>query len=198
MHAMIAISVLVEGGAVLTAICFAFFHELGNAGIAMAQAIAFGAAAVIVSLVVTGMLESRGVPPRQVWCWATENGPNQRRRWWWSGDGKREGRFFASLDIGALSGLVFALIAKGYLLVLSQFSTFPEICRKAREQMETVLNLWISYAVTAIVFAPFAEEYLFRDSCFALWIGSGKLACDLRSAAFFAIYHPPLSWLPVF
>lgn len=198
MHAMIAISVLVEGGAVLTAVCLFLFSYLGDAALAVSQTIAFAAAAVIVSLVVTGMLESRGVPPRKVWCWTTGNGPDHKR-WWWSGDGKRDRHFFASLGIGVLSGLMFAGVSRGYVLLLSQFSTFSEIFRNAREQMESVPNLRFSYAVIAIVFAPFAEEFLFRGLLFrALDREWGGWRAIVGSAAFFAIYHPPLAWLPVF
>lgn len=199
MHAMIAISVLVEGGAVLTGICLALFSYLGDAALAVSQAIAFGATAVIVSIVVTGMLESRGVPPKKVWCWTNENGSNQSRRRWWSGDGKRDGRFFVSLGIGVFSGLLLALIARGYILLLSQFGTFSEIFRNAREQMERVPNLRLSYAVIAIAFAPFAEEFLFRGLLFrALDREWGGWRAIIGSAAFFAIYHQPLAWLPVF
>jgi membrane protease YdiL (CAAX protease family) len=141
------------------------------------------------------MLESRGVPLKKVWCWSREN----ERSWWWSGDGKRDGRFLASLGVGALSGLLFALIAKGYVLLLSQFATFSDIFRTAREQMERVPNLRVSYAVIAIVFAPFAEEYLFRGLLFrALDREWGGWRALVGSAAFFAIYHPPLAWPPVF
>lgn len=199
MHAMIAISVLVEGGAVLTGICVAFFSYLGEAAIAVSQALAFGAAAIAVSFVVAVMLENRDVPPRKVWCWRTENIPEHSRRWWWSGDGKRDRYFLASLVIGVLSGLLFALIAKGYVLVLSQFGSFSEMLRTAQEQMESVPYLRISYAVMAIVFAPFAEEYLFRGLLFrALDREWGGWRAFVGSAAFFAIYHPPLAWLPVF
>jgi membrane protease YdiL (CAAX protease family) len=199
MHAMIAISVLVEGGAVLTGICLALFSYLGDGAIAVSQAIAFGAAAITVSLVVAVMLESRGVRLKQVWCWTSENGFDHERRWWWSGDGKRGGHFLASLGIGVVSGLLFALVARGYVLLLSQFGTFSEIFRTAREQLEMVPNLRISYAVIAIVFAPFAEEYLFRGLLFrALDREWGGWRALVGSASFFAIYHQPLAWFPVF
>lgn len=198
MHAMIAISVLVEGGAVATGICLGLFSDLGAAALAVSQALAFGAVATIVSLVVSGFLEGRGVPAKQVWCWSTQNAPVESRPWW-SGDGKRDGAFLSALGIGFLSGVLFALLAKGYLLLLSQFSTFSEIFRTAQEQMEKVPALQVSYAVIAIVFAPFAEEYLFRGLLFrALDREWGGWRALVGSAAFFAIYHPPLAWLPVF
>jgi membrane protease YdiL (CAAX protease family) len=58
--------------------------------------------------------------------------------------------------------------------------------------------LRISYAVIAVAFAPFAEEYLFRGLLFrALDREWGGWRAVVGSAAFFAIYHPPLSWFPV-
>jgi membrane protease YdiL (CAAX protease family) len=199
MHAMIAISVLVEGGAIVTGICIALFSDLGDAAIAVSQTIAFGVVAILVSVVVAGMLESRGVPPKKVWCWSSENEPDHKTRWWWSGEGKGDRRFLASLGIGVLSGLTFALVARGYVLLLSQFGTFSEIFRTAREQMEMVPSLRIAYAVIAIGFAPFAEEYLFRGLLFrALDREWGGWRALVGSAAFFAIYHQPLAWLPVF
>jgi membrane protease YdiL (CAAX protease family) len=64
--------------------------------------------------------------------------------------------------------------------------------------MAKVPNLKISYAVMAVLFAPFAEEYLFRGLLFrALDREWGGWHAVVGSAAFFAIYHHPLSWLPV-
>ena len=50
----------------------------------------------------------------------------------------------------------------------------------------------------AVGFAPFAEEYLFRGLLFrALDREWGGWRAVVGSAAFFAIYHPAISWLPV-
>ena len=58
------------------------------------------------------------------------------------------------------------------------------------------LNLW--YGLIAIAFAPLAEEYLFRGLLFrALDREWGGWRAVAASAALFAIYHPPLAWLPV-
>jgi len=50
------------------------------------------------------------------------------------------------------------------------------------------------YFVTAVLFAPFAEEYLFRGLLYRALDREWAIA---GSAAFFAIYHPALSWPPV-
>ena len=48
-------------------------------------------------------------------------------------------------------------------------------------------------------FAPVAEEYFFRGLLFrALDREWGGWRAMVGSASFFAIYHPPVSWLPVF
>ena len=58
--------------------------------------------------------------------------------------------------------------------------------------------LRISYAIAAVGFAPFAEEYLFGGLLFrALDREWGGWRAVIGSAAFFAIYHQPLAWLPV-
>ena len=64
--------------------------------------------------------------------------------------------------------------------------------------MAKISRLRASYAIMAVAFAPFAEEYLFRGLLFrALDREWGGWRAVVGSAAFFAIYHPPLSWLPV-
>lgn len=200
MHAMIAISILAEGGAVLTGIFIVFVSSTGDvAAIALAQALAYGAMAFIVSLVASVMLADRGVPPKEVWCWRTQSvSVRQIKPWWWSGDGTRDRRFFMSMSVGVVGGLLLGLLALGYVSLLSQFPTFSEMFRVAQEQLENVPSLKLSYAVMAIAFAPFAEEYLFRGLLFrALDREWGGWRALVGSAAFFAIYHPPLAWVPV-
>jgi membrane protease YdiL (CAAX protease family) len=58
-------------------------------------------------------------------------------------------------------------------------------------------HLWIF--ILAVGMAPFAEEYFFRGLLYrALDREWGGWHAILGSAAYFAIYHPPVSWLPVF
>jgi membrane protease YdiL (CAAX protease family) len=64
--------------------------------------------------------------------------------------------------------------------------------------MAKIPGLKASFTVMAVGFAPFAEEYLFRGLLYrALDREWGGWTAIFGSAAFFAIYHPPLSWLPV-
>ncbi len=53
-------------------------------------------------------------------------------------------------------------------------------------------------AILAVLLAPPAEEFLFRGLLYrALDREWGGWHAVLGSAAFFAIYHQPLAWLPV-
>jgi membrane protease YdiL (CAAX protease family) len=97
-----------------------------------------------------------------------------------------------------LRGLGLGLFAHGYLALLQHIPASAEIIRKSQEQIAKIPNLKISYAVMAVGFAPFAEEYLFRGLLFrALDREWGGWHAVVGSAAFFAIYHPALSWPPV-
>jgi len=193
MHAMIAISILVEGGAVVTGIISV---PAGRENFAVAQAISYGVCAVLVSIGVSSFLSDRDVFPRDIWRWGPP--PQEESKSWWRGDRAGTGKFLLQLLTGAMGGLVLGLFAAGYLAVLRHIPAIAEMIRQSQEQMAKIPNLKLSYAVMAVGFAPFAEEYLFRGLLFrALDREWGGWRAVVGSAAFFAIYHPPLSWLPV-
>ena len=103
-----------------------------------------------------------------------------------------------ALLTGAVGGLTLSLLAHGYTTLLLHFPTFAETIRASRRQMDDVPGLKVSYAFCAVAVAPFAEEYLFRGLLFrALDREWGGWRAVVGRAAFFAIYHPPLAWLPV-
>jgi membrane protease YdiL (CAAX protease family) len=192
MHAMIAISILVEGGAVITGLVLAF---AGRENIAVAQAISYGFCAIAVSIGVWNFLLERGVSLQDVWRWKAAPGETKVR---WRVNGGRRENFLLLLLMGAAGGALLGLFAHGYLAVLEHFPASAEMMRKSQEAIARVPNLKISYAVMAVAFAPFAEEYLFRGLLYrALDREWGGWKAVLGSAAFFAIYHPPLAWLPV-
>ncbi|HWZ45137.1 MAG TPA: CPBP family intramembrane glutamic endopeptidase [Candidatus Saccharimonadales bacterium] len=194
MHAMVAISILVEGGAVLTGMVMVV---VGRENIAVAQAISYGICAVAVSFGVSQFLDERGVSLQDVWRWRTVPAVEEQSGPWWRSDESRKD-MLVSLFVGAAGGLVLGLIALGYLEVLRHFPATAEALRRSQEQMAKLPGMRISYAAMAVAFAPFAEEYLFRGLLFRAldreWGGRRAL---VGSAAFFAIYHPPLAWLPV-
>jgi membrane protease YdiL (CAAX protease family) len=195
MHAMIAISALIEGGAVVTGVCILL---VGPGNIALAQAMAYGLCAAVVSLIVSNFLANREVALGEVLCWRNGVNPERKTRLWWSGDGTRRGRFAVSMTVGVLAGLTLGLFARGYIAILLHFPAVAEMVHASEEQVAKVSGLKLSYGLIAIAFAPLAEEYLFRGLLFrALDREWGGWRAVAASAALFAIYHPPLAWLPV-
>jgi membrane protease YdiL (CAAX protease family) len=195
MHAMIAISILVEGGAVLTGLALL---ALGRQNIAVAQALSYGICAVIVSFGLANFLKGRDVSLRDVWEWPKKKAAHEDSQTWWDGLGLRGTALVPGLLAGACGGLALGLLAHGYGALLAHIPATAEMIRKSREQMSSIPNLRISYAVMAVGFAPFAEEYLFRGLLYrALDREWGGWRAIVGSAAFFAIYHPPLAWIPV-
>jgi membrane protease YdiL (CAAX protease family) len=195
MHAMIAISALIEGGAVVTGVCALF---VGPRNIVWAQAIAYGLCAAVVAMFVSQFLADRGVALGEVLRWRNGVNPERETRLWWSGDGTSGRRFAASIAVGVLAGAALGLLARGYIALLVHFPTLAEMIQMSRDQMAKVYGLKLSYGLIAIAFAPFAEEYLFRGLLFrALDREWGGWRAVAASAALFAIYHPPLAWLPV-
>lgn len=195
MHAMIAISVLVEGGAIASSIAMAV---VGRESMATVQIVIYAFCAVLVSIGLSKFLSDRGVRPQEVFCWQDAGIRDGQSKPWWCGDGSRSGRFLLSLTAGATAGLLLGLLALGYVAALLHFPSTAEIIHKTQEQMTKIPGLRISYAVIAVAFAPFAEEYLFRGLLFrALDREWGGWRAVVGSAAFFAIYHPVIAWVPV-
>ncbi len=181
MHAMIAISVLVEGGAVLTGVALGV---LGRNNLATVQVVIYGFCAVLVSLGLAKFLRDRDVSLRDVWLWPS--------------GGAAQFGWVGSLALGVGGGVGLGLCACGYLTVLLQFPALAEIIHQAQARMAEIPGLRTSYIIMAVVFAPCAEEYLFRGLLFrALDREWGGWKAVIGSAAYFAIYHPVLSWLPV-
>lgn len=194
MHAMIAISILVDAGAVLTGFVSV---ATGREGIAIAQAISYGICAVCVSLGMVSFLGDRGVALSDVVRWPVTSAVQGRWESWWHGHSEKD-KLPLSLLLGAAAGLALGLFAHGYMGVLQHFPAAAELIRKSKEQMASMHGVRVSLVVIGVGFAPFAEEYLFRGLLFrALDREWGGWRAVVGSAAFFAIYHSPLAWLPV-
>jgi membrane protease YdiL (CAAX protease family) len=195
MHAMIAISILVEAGAVVAGIFLGLF---GREYLAIAQALSYGICSVVVSVGMAQFLSHRGVLSRDVWRWPINAPSAGTGESWWRDKGSGKGKLLHLLLLGAAGGLVLGLFALSYLAVLSHIPTTAEILRKSRDQIAAIPYFRISFLVMAVGFAPFAEEYLFRGLLFrSLDREWGGWRAVLGSAAFFAVYHSPFSWLPV-
>jgi membrane protease YdiL (CAAX protease family) len=195
MHAMISISILVEAGAVIFS---AMVGIGGSESIALAQAMAYGICAVVVSVGVASFLSGRGVANRDVWRWPPAGAPDPEADSWWRRGMSAHGKTLLLLLVGAAGGLVLGLFAHGYVAILQHIPAAAELIRRSQEQLAKVSGMKISIAVMSVGFAPFAEEYLFRGLLYrALDREWGGWRAVIGGAAFFAIYHPPLSWLPV-
>lgn len=80
MHAMIAIGILVEVGAVSTGIVIAF---AGRENIAVAQTIGYAICAVAVSIGVSHFLSNRGVFWQDIWYWRPDGARMENPEAWW-------------------------------------------------------------------------------------------------------------------
>jgi membrane protease YdiL (CAAX protease family) len=182
MHAMIAISVLIEVGAIFSGI---FIAAAGRENMAVAQAIAYALIAAIVMYFTSTMMADRYLPPKEIWTWKEH-----------CKEGR--GRFVAALASGAAAGLVLAVFAHGYIMLIEQIGPIGEMIRSSNEFLDSVDGLRVAYFFCAVCVAPFAEEFLFRGMLFrALDKEWGGWKALLGSSVFFAIYHPPMAWLPV-
>ena len=195
MHAMVSISILVECGAFFTGFMFLF---TGPDGVGVAQIMSYGICAGFVCMGVTSFLSGRGVSLRDVWTWPAPATTSAGEKSWLRGDGSRKDWFLRLLPAGVTGGLLLGLFALGYVEALRHVPATAEILRKSQELLAKMPGLHTALAVIAVCFAPFAEEYLFRGMLFrALDREWGGWRAVIGSAAFFMIYHPPLSWLPV-
>jgi membrane protease YdiL (CAAX protease family) len=195
MHAMVAISILVEAGAVLAGIMLAL---VGRENLAIARAMSYAVCSVAVSVGVWNFLEGRAVSNRDIWRWE-DQAARPTRIVSWIKSQNRVTSFALLLIAGAAGGALLGVFAHGYMAVLNHIPSVADLIRKSQEQMAKIPNLRLSYGVMAVLFAPFAEEYLFRGLMFrALDREWGGWRAVVGAAAFFAVYHPAISWPPVF
>jgi membrane protease YdiL (CAAX protease family) len=69
---------------------------------------------------------------------------------------------------------------------------------EAEKRADALPDARTAYVVMAVGFAPFAEEFLFRGLLYrALDREWGGWRAVVGAGAFFAVYHPALSWAPV-
>ena len=149
MHAMVAISILVEGTAVVSAPVLAL---AGRENLAVARSVAYALCALAVSVGVSNFLSGRDVRPADVWRWRT--------------DGNRRVHLWDALLIGAGGGVALGLVAQGYLALMMHVPSVAEIIQQSREHLDKFPGLRASYAFCAVAVAQFAEEYLFRGLVF--------------------------------
>ena len=208
MHAMVAISLLIECGAVFISLAVAF---VPRQDLAIAKAMAYAVAATLVFLGTSKFLNGRGVTPNYLWSWRDGPLPTplqeksldeylaEPQRSFAERYGFTGGGLLQALLIAVAIGLALGGLAHVYLAVLRHIPTVADLLGRSDQAFNDIPGLRLSYAIMAVGFAPLAEEYLFRGLLFrALDREWGGWRAVLGAAAFFAVYHPLLSWLPVF
>jgi membrane protease YdiL (CAAX protease family) len=181
MHAVIAIALISEAAGIGTVMLVLF---LESDQIWFARSMAYGLIGALAWACMHQFLEGRDVDPKSIWTW-----PRPGRE-------VAKGRFsLEGLALGAALGGIAAL----YVVALKWLPLTKEALEEALSMANASNVEFFFFAFLAIAVAPFAEEYLFRGLLFrALDREWGTTKALIGSSAFFAIYHPPLSWLPVF
>jgi membrane protease YdiL (CAAX protease family) len=103
-----------------------------------------------------------------------------------------------AVGYGIGAGMLLGLFGAGYQHLLVRLPAIQELLRHHPELAPTSPQHFWWLAALAIYLAPPAEEFLFRGLLYRAldreWHGWRAM---MGSAGFFAIYHPPISWLPV-
>jgi membrane protease YdiL (CAAX protease family) len=182
-HAMVAISAMTE---LTTVVLTAVFVIAGRNHEGLATSATYGVCGLGVGILVNRWLSRRGVRLRDVTRWGS--GALDVRRVAWT------------CGLALALGIGLACLALCYSLLLLQLPLFSvsEKIREASDHLSAQPHTRLWLALAAVGFAPLTEEYLFRGLLFrALYREWSSARAIWGSACFFAIYHPPLAWLPV-
>jgi membrane protease YdiL (CAAX protease family) len=180
-HAMVAVCALIE----LMAICHVFVQMTELAEF-LKMAICYGISGTVVCAGTIVFLRRREVSLFQIWRWSRDE-----LAFTWASALKGYG---LALVIGGGLGM----IGYGYSWTVTNIPWLHELAKQAvaNDSFSRDEKFWL-YMLT-VGMAPLAEEYLFRGLFFRAldreWGGWRALA---GGAAFFAIYHPVVSWIPV-
>jgi membrane protease YdiL (CAAX protease family) len=180
LHATVGIALLVEGIAVFMGVAGAMG---GASGLWWARALGYGIAGIFGCVFMQHFLSGRGVSVSDILTWSGE-----RRR-------------FAppqGMILGAGAGVGLAVLAGLYMLALRWVPAARDSLDEAAKFAESHAGAKPWIFLMAVGFAPLAEEYFFRGLLFrTLDRELGDWRAAVLSAAFFAIFHPPLAWIPV-
>ena len=99
---------------------------------------------------------------------------------------------------GAGCGVALGVLALAYLAALRLVPQVAQWLDRTNAQLNATPHAREGLFIMGVLIAPVAEEFLFRGLLYRAldreWGGWRAIA---GSAIFFAIYRPPLSWLPV-
>lgn len=188
MHAMVAISVLADGGGLLTGLMTSF---AGSRNVAVAMAIGYALSAILVAFGVSQFLAQRGVPFKAIRTWR----------------GSSSAAPYAVVErvdvakgllLGAIGGVSLGLLGLAWTYALRTYAIDPDAVRLSTERMAAIPHLRLAFGIMAVGIAPFAEEYLFRGLLFqSMYREWSDWRATAGSALFFTVMHPPAAWVPV-
>lgn len=180
LHSVIAIALMFEVMGIVTSIALAVSAE----AVWIARTIAYGLVGIIAWVAMNDFLTVREVPARDIWRW--QNAKARLSPW-------------LALAAALLVGFALAGCAYLYLELLRALPATTEMMVQVDELNDKYSSsrLWI--LILAVGLAPVAEEYFFRGLLFRSLdreMHEGKAI--FISSAYFALFHPPISWVPVF
>jgi membrane protease YdiL (CAAX protease family) len=192
LHAMVAISTMIEAISVLSGLVLA----TGGRGVIVSMtAIIYGLCAILTAIGVSNFLAGRGVAQRDIWLW---DRADRRPRPLLELDLAGKVHVGLLIGAGAALGAVLGLAAHLYLAVLHWWPDLAQVLDAGRSRLPSIPGERWALFTMAVAFAPFAEEFLFRGLLYrALDREWGGWRAVVGAGAFFAIYHPVLSWAPV-
>lgn len=180
MHVVIAIAVMFEVMGLVTSIAYSVSPET----LWLTRTIAYGVVGVIAWIIMNDFLVDNDVSTREIWYW--QDAGDRLPRWL--------ALFVALLAGSALAGLAFL-----YTELLRTLPATSEMMVRIDETHARYAwgKLWI--LVLAVGIAPFIEEYFFRGLLFrTLDREMHESKAIFISSAYFALFHPPIAWVPVF
>lgn len=182
LHSLLAILGMVEAVAIIGSVARTFATTPLQW---MVTTVTYGVVGGITWMIVSLFLSGRGVRPESLWTW--EQGepsmPGTLRR----------------IVVGVGLGAILGVAALGYQEFVAGWPALVGEREDAQRLLAEngVHRGWL--LATVVILAPWAEELLFRGMLFrALHRAWGPTRALWVSAAFFAVYHPPVAWLPVF
>lgn len=179
-HAMVGIAILTECVAIVSGVAYGF----GGSSMGWAvRALSYGVVGVIGFAIMTSFLEGKGVKLGELFRW--------------EGAGHRGVAASCGLALALAVGL--AGLAQLYLWILRVLPITADWMGEYDQARETMAAARPWIALMAVGIAPFVEEFFFRGLLYRSLTRVWKpVAAMAGSAAYFAVYHPPVAWLPVF
>jgi membrane protease YdiL (CAAX protease family) len=192
LHAMVAISAMIEGVALLSAIALAV---VGRDNVVPINAALYGICAIVTAAAVSRFLATRGVRQRDIWVWRADDADQRSAT---DRPIMSRSRLVLTMVLGAALGTALGAAAHVYVDALHWVPEWAQTLDEGRRRLDELPNARAAYVVMAVAFAPLAEEFLFRGLLYrALDREWGGWRAIVGAAAFFAVYHPALSWAPV-